>query len=154
MKVRRLIINLKYMNISIFKSLLEGEERRNLKILSPYYVKVLYTCYFIYSSKQSYEVKIQFSSVQSLSRVRLFATPWSFSILLTRKIWLKEIAHLRPQNSYGCILCLNLFGLISICWMEAGIQVWKKTVMKGWDVLPASLEALAFLHCFVCDSLF
>jgi len=62
-KVRRLIINLIYMNISIFKSLLEGEERRNLEILSPYYVKVLYTCYFIYSSKQSYEVKIQFSSV-------------------------------------------------------------------------------------------
>ena len=35
-------MNLIYMNISIFKSLLEGEERSgNLEILSPYYVKAL-----------------------------------------------------------------------------------------------------------------
>ena len=133
--MRRLIINLMYMYISIFKSLLEGEERRNLEILSPYYVKVLYTCYFIYSSKQSYEVKV------------------SFSILLMRKIWLKEIARIRPQSSYGCILYSNLFGLLRIYWMEAGVQVWKKTVTRGRDVLPASPEALALLFCFVCDNL-
>ena len=60
----------------------------------------------------------------------------------------------KAQDSYGCVFCLTLLGLISIYWTEAGIHVWKKTVTKGWDVLPASLEALALLHCFVCDSLF
>ena len=100
--------------------------------------------------QRSSAAKIQFSSVQSLSRVRLFATPWtaasqaSLSITNSRSLpKLMSIESVMPSNHI--ILCRPLlllpsnFPRISVFSNESALRIkWPKYWSFNFSISPSS----------------
>ena len=105
----------------------------------------------IHVHQETYTRKLQFSSVQSLSRVRLFATPWtaarqaSLSIINSRSPP-KPMSIESVMPSYHPILCRPLLLLPSIF----------PSILKSRDItLPTKVhlvKAMVFSSGHVCES--
>ena len=153
--MRRLIINLKYMNISIFKSLLEGEERRNLEILSPYYVKVLYTCYFIYSFiifRQILMFPLQrWGNQNSKGEDWLFKVTAAEMLFKLSSIWFpKPCCFLLHITFFPSCLCLSWWHKVTLSFIVAA----KWCSLRGLrTALQTPLLLLLFSRSVVSDFL-
>ena len=92
---------------------------------------------------------LQFSSVQSVSRVRLFATPWtaahqaSLSITNSRSLLkLMSIESVMPSNHL--ILCR--FFLLPPSIFPPPPSLWKNCLPQNWSLVPKRLGTAALGH--------
>ena len=99
-----------------------------------------------------------FSSVQSLSRVRLFATPWTAahqaSLSITNSWSLlkrKSIESVMPSNHL--ILCHPLLLLPSISYLHEGLFQWVSSSHQEAKVLEFQLQHQSFKWIFRTDFL-
>ena len=101
--------------------------------------------------------KIQFSSVQLLSHVRLFATPWTAArqaSLSITKSWnllkLMSIESVMPSNHL--VLCCPLL-LLPLIFKHQGLLQWVSSSHQVVNVLEFRLQRLSFKWIFRTDFL-
>ena len=138
-----------------------------------FFFNYYYKCDFILKNSlandlwnsMTYEVSVQFSSVQSLSRVRLFVTPWiaarqaSLSITSSRRsLRLTSIESVMPSSHL--ILCLALLPLptippsIRVFSNESTLRMrWPKYWSFSFSIIPSKeYPRLQLFLPFIVDS--